>query len=162
MAYKKFQSDQLFTGHELLHNNHVLIADTDGRIKDIVLEQDAGDDIRKLKGILSPGFVNCHCHLELSHLKNAIPPGTGLIEFLCQVVTKRETAPSQLSFQAKTQAIINGEKEMYDKLAQTQPIGRMGEPDEIAFLALYLCSDAAAFITGTNYPIDGGFLNLHG
>lgn len=54
------------------------------------------------------------------------------------------------------------EKEMYDKLAQTQPIGRMGEPDEIASLALYLCSDAAGFITGTNYPIDGGFLNLHG
>ena len=54
------------------------------------------------------------------------------------------------------------EKEMFDKLAQTQPIGRMGEPDEVASLALYLCSDAAAFITGTNYPIDGGFLNLHG
>jgi NAD(P)-dependent dehydrogenase (short-subunit alcohol dehydrogenase family) len=54
------------------------------------------------------------------------------------------------------------EKEMYNKLAETQPIGRMGEPDEIASLALYLCSDAAAFITGTNYAIDGGFLNLHG
>lgn len=54
------------------------------------------------------------------------------------------------------------EKEMFAKLAETQPIGRMGEPDEIASLALYLCSDAAAFITGTNYPIDGGFLNLHG
>ena len=54
------------------------------------------------------------------------------------------------------------EKEMYDKLAQTQPVGRMGEPEEVASLALYLCSDAAAFITGTNYPIDGGFLNLHG
>jgi NAD(P)-dependent dehydrogenase (short-subunit alcohol dehydrogenase family) len=51
---------------------------------------------------------------------------------------------------------------MYNKLAETQPIGRMGEPDEIASLALYLCSDAAAFITGTNYAIDGGFLNLHG
>ncbi len=54
------------------------------------------------------------------------------------------------------------EKEMYDKLAQTQPIGRMGEPAEVAALALYLCSDAASFITGANYPIDGGFLNLHG
>lgn len=54
------------------------------------------------------------------------------------------------------------EKEMYEKLAQTQPIGRMGEPEEVASLALYLCSDAAAFITGTDYPIDGGFLNLHG
>jgi NAD(P)-dependent dehydrogenase (short-subunit alcohol dehydrogenase family) len=54
------------------------------------------------------------------------------------------------------------EQEMYQKLAATQPVGRMGEPEEVAWLALYLCSDAAAFITGTNYPIDGGFLNLHG
>ncbi|HKR84671.1 MAG TPA: SDR family oxidoreductase [Terriglobales bacterium] len=54
------------------------------------------------------------------------------------------------------------EQEMYRNLAATQPIGRMGEPEEVASLALYLCSDRAAFITGTNYPIDGGFLNLHG
>jgi NAD(P)-dependent dehydrogenase (short-subunit alcohol dehydrogenase family) len=54
------------------------------------------------------------------------------------------------------------EQEMYDRLARTQPIGRMGQPDEIAALALYLCSDAAAFITGSDYPIDGGFLHLHG
>ena len=54
------------------------------------------------------------------------------------------------------------EQEMYQKLAATQPVGRMGEPEEVASLALYLCSDAAAFITGANYPIDGGFLNLHG
>ena len=54
------------------------------------------------------------------------------------------------------------EQEMYAKLAVTQPIGRMGEPEEVASLALFLCSDAAAFITGVNYPLDGGFLNLHG
>jgi len=54
------------------------------------------------------------------------------------------------------------EQEMYDKLAKTQPIGRMGEPEEVASLALFLCSDAAAFITGVDYPLDGGFLNLHG
>jgi 2-keto-3-deoxy-L-fuconate dehydrogenase len=54
------------------------------------------------------------------------------------------------------------EQEMYDKLAQTQPIGRMGEPDEVASLALFLCSDAASFITGVDYPLDGGFMNLHG
>ena len=52
------------------------------------------------------------------------------------------------------------EKEMYDKLAKTQPIGRMAKPEEIANFALYLCSDAAAFITGTDYPIDGGFIKL--
>jgi NAD(P)-dependent dehydrogenase (short-subunit alcohol dehydrogenase family) len=54
------------------------------------------------------------------------------------------------------------EQEMYDKLSQAQPIGRMGEPEEIAAFALFLCSDAAGFITGVDYPIDGGFLNLHG
>jgi NAD(P)-dependent dehydrogenase (short-subunit alcohol dehydrogenase family) len=54
------------------------------------------------------------------------------------------------------------EKEMYEKLAQTQPIGRMGEPEEVASLALFLCSDAASFITGVDYPLDGGFMNLHG
>jgi NAD(P)-dependent dehydrogenase (short-subunit alcohol dehydrogenase family) len=53
------------------------------------------------------------------------------------------------------------ETEMYDKLAKTQPIGRMGKPEEIAHLALYLCSDEASFITGTDYPIDGGFLKLN-
>ena len=53
------------------------------------------------------------------------------------------------------------EEEMFQKLSATQPIGRMGKPDEIAALALYLCSDEAAFITGCNYPIDGGFTTLN-
>ena len=52
------------------------------------------------------------------------------------------------------------EREMFDRLSKTQPIGRMGRPDEIAELALFLCSDAAAFITGSNYAIDGGFISL--
>ena len=52
------------------------------------------------------------------------------------------------------------EAEMFDQLAKTQPIGRMGKPSEIAELALFLCSDAASFITGSDYPIDGGFLTL--
>jgi 2-keto-3-deoxy-L-fuconate dehydrogenase len=54
------------------------------------------------------------------------------------------------------------EQKMFEKLAKTQPIGRMGEPDEVASLALFLCSDAASFITGVDYPLDGGFMNLHG
>jgi NAD(P)-dependent dehydrogenase (short-subunit alcohol dehydrogenase family) len=53
------------------------------------------------------------------------------------------------------------EKEMFDKLSKTQPIGRMGKPNEIASLALYLCSDEAAFVTGSDYPIDGGFVRLN-
>jgi 2-keto-3-deoxy-L-fuconate dehydrogenase len=54
------------------------------------------------------------------------------------------------------------EQEMFQKLSASQPIGRMGEPEEVASLALFLCSDEAGFITGTDYPIDGGFFNLHG
>lgn len=54
------------------------------------------------------------------------------------------------------------EKEMFENLSKTQPIGRMGTPEEVANLALYLSSDAASFITGTNFPIDGGFITLNG
>jgi len=54
------------------------------------------------------------------------------------------------------------EQEMFQKLSASQPIGRMGKPEEVAALALFLCSDEAGFVTGTDYPIDGGFFNLRG
>ena len=54
------------------------------------------------------------------------------------------------------------EQEMFEKLSKSQPLGRMGEPREVASLALFLCSDEAAFITGVDYPLDGGFFNLRG
>jgi NAD(P)-dependent dehydrogenase (short-subunit alcohol dehydrogenase family) len=53
------------------------------------------------------------------------------------------------------------EQEMFEKLSKTQPIGRMATPLEIAYLALYLCSEEASFITGCDYPIDGGFVKLN-
>lgn len=53
------------------------------------------------------------------------------------------------------------ESEMFEKLSQSQPIGRMAKPEEIAKLALFLCSEDAAFITGNDYPIDGGFIKLN-
>ena len=51
---------------------------------------------------------------------------------------------------------------MFEKLSKTQPIGRMGTPEEVANLALYLCSEEASFIMGTVFPIDGGFIKLNG
>lgn len=54
------------------------------------------------------------------------------------------------------------EDEIFAKLSKTQPIGRMGTPEEVAHLALYLCSDQASFITGTDFPIDGGYIKLNG
>lgn len=53
------------------------------------------------------------------------------------------------------------EEEMFEKLSQTQPIGRMAKPMEVAYLALYLCSDEASFVTGCDYPLDGGFIRLN-
>lgn len=53
------------------------------------------------------------------------------------------------------------EAEMFERLSKTQPIGRMATPDEIAYFALYLCSDEASFVTGTDYPIDGGSIKLN-
>ncbi len=109
MAYRKFKADNLFDGYHLLGNEKVLITDTEGKIEAIVNEGEAGDDIEVFDGILSPGLINCHCHLELSHLKNVIPPHTGLIEFLCSVVTKRDFNPQIIQ-----QEIVKAENEMYD------------------------------------------------
>ncbi len=53
------------------------------------------------------------------------------------------------------------EEEMFEKLSKSQPIGRMAKPDEVATMALYLCSDEASFLTGCDYPVDGGFIKLN-
>ncbi len=54
------------------------------------------------------------------------------------------------------------EAEMMEKLGRAQPMGRMAQPEEVASLAMWLCSDAASFVTGVNYPLDGGYMNLRG
>jgi len=115
MGYKKYKSEKLFDGYHVQFGK-VLITKEDGTIEGIVNESEAGDDIQHLEGILSPGFINCHCHLELSHLKNVIPPHTGLIEFLCSVITKREpvnNGTNDNSTNRKMKEIAEAEKEMY-------------------------------------------------
>ncbi len=89
MNYRKFKADHLFTGTQLSEGSRVLITDNRGKIIDIVDLENAGDDIQIVNGILSPGFVNAHCHLELSYLKDAIAEKTGLVEFVYKVVTER-------------------------------------------------------------------------
>lgn len=88
MHYQKLRADKIFDGNTF-QENKVLLLEPDGTIAGLIAAEEAGDDIKVYNGILTPGFINCHCHLELSHLKNVIPPHTGLIEFLCSVVTKR-------------------------------------------------------------------------
>ena len=52
------------------------------------------------------------------------------------------------------------EAEMFEHLSRMQPVGRMAEPEEVAALALFLCSNESDYITGVDYPLDGGFMNL--
>jgi aminodeoxyfutalosine deaminase len=107
MAYRKFKAEQLFDGTEL-HSDQVLITDEQGTVEAVVAAAEAGEDVQELSGILSPGLINCHCHLELSHLKGVIPPHTGLIEFLCSVVTKRDFPQEVIQ-----EAIAKAEEELY-------------------------------------------------
>ncbi len=107
MAFQKFRGDQLFDGYRMLDNQHVLITTEEGTIVDIIPPGEAGDDVQIFTGILCPGFINCHCHLELSHMKGSIPEGTGLIEFVTRVIKDRHHAEDEI-----LQAIEEAESEM--------------------------------------------------
>jgi len=127
MAYRKFKADQLFDGYHLHGNDKVLITDDSGIVQSLVPVSEAGDDVQSFSGILSPGLINCHCHLELSHLKNVIPPHTGLIGFLCSVVTKRDFPREVID-----QQIIKAEKEMYDNgIVAVGDIGNTADTAEV-------------------------------
>ena len=105
--YQKFQATQIFTGTELLEDQLVLITQKDGTIEAMVGIEDAGDEVQNFEGIITPGFINAHCHLELSHMKGMIPAHTGLQEFVKQIVALRQV--DQESIQ---EAIVSAEAEM--------------------------------------------------
>mgnify|MGYP001548711871 FL=1 len=107
MRYRKFKADYLFTGEKILSDRNVLITDEHGEIINIIDEKDAGEDVEILKGIITPGFINAHCHLELSHLKNVVPEKTGLIDFVFKIVSERHFAEDEI-----LAAIEKGEQEM--------------------------------------------------
>jgi cytosine/adenosine deaminase-related metal-dependent hydrolase len=108
--YLKFKPQSLFTGNTIIDGgNKVVVTTKDGTIVDIISISEAGEDIRELDGLLCPGFINAHCHLELSHLKDAIPTKTGLSEFVKQIVPKRSAPPEVIEA-----AIEAAENEMYN------------------------------------------------
>ena len=104
--YRKFKADHLFTGTEMLDGNNVLIIKKDGEVEAII-DADTAGDVETFKGIISPGFVNTHCHLELSHMKGLIPEKTGLVDFVYKVVNERHFAEEEI-----LQAIGIAENEM--------------------------------------------------
>ena len=107
MGFCKYQADAIFTGTELLGGNQVLIMDQQGKVEAIVPASEAGEDIQYQSGWLSPGFVNAHCHLELSHMKGLIPEGTGLVDFILSILTLRHFPEDEI-----LQAISDAEAAM--------------------------------------------------
>lgn len=95
MGFKKFTADYIFNGKDLL-TNAILVVNEAGTVEDIVDETADSSDVQRFEGVLMPGMINAHCHLELSHMKGAIPPKTGLINFLISVVTNRSSVAEEV------------------------------------------------------------------
>lgn len=106
---RKFKANRLFNGSAFAPKDSVLITTAMGKILDIVPEVDAGDQIEILAGTLCPGFVNVHCHIELSHMLNMIPEHTGLVNFVQQVIQKRAALP-----ELKQEAMRIAEAQLYN------------------------------------------------
>src|SRR5690348_12281408 len=106
----KFTAREVHDGSRFCGQTAV-ITDRQGKILDMVPVQEAGEDIRVCGGLLCPGFVNAHCHLELSHMKDLIPEGTGLVDFLIAVMQCRGATPETISgaaAEADRQMGLNG------------------------------------------------------
>ncbi|MES2847897.1 MAG: amidohydrolase family protein [Bacteroidota bacterium] len=107
--YRKFSAGNIFTGHQMLESGNVLITDSAGKVIEIVSSAEAGDDIQHFNGILSPGFINAHCHLELSHMKGLIPEKTGLVDFVFKVINERHFSEEEI-----LSAIEKADNEMFE------------------------------------------------
>lgn len=111
MSYRKLKADYLFDGYRMLDNHNVLICRADGTVESIMEEKESGDGVESLTGLLTPGFINCHCHLELSHLKDRIPEKQGLVNFVLSVMAQRnfpDEFKQEAMFAAETQMLETG------------------------------------------------------
>ena len=90
MSIQKITATIIFDGEKKLPDNQVLIVNKKGKIIQIIHKEEAGENILHINGIVAPGFINAHCHLELSHLKNKINMHTGLPNFIKEVISLRK------------------------------------------------------------------------
>ncbi|GAB4093858.1 amidohydrolase family protein [Flaviaesturariibacter terrae] len=92
MSLRKLKATRIFDGTRFLED-HVLLLEEDGTVEALVPTAEA-PDAEVLEGILTPGFINCHCHLELSHMKGQLPERTGLVDFVLRIISQRAQDPA--------------------------------------------------------------------
>jgi aminodeoxyfutalosine deaminase len=109
MQYRKIKGNNIFEGYQFVGKDKVLVTQADGTIEAIIHEKDAGENVQIFDGIICPGFVNAHCHIELSHLKNKISQHTGLVNFIIDIL-KLRTADDEI----KQEAMRLAEEELYN------------------------------------------------
>lgn len=109
--FRKFSARQIYTNLGDPVSDRVVVIDDKGTILAIGPTRDHDPvTVEKLDGIIVPGFVNAHCHLELSHMKGKVPTGTGLVKFIEGVVSMRDADPEEID-----QAIHQADREMYQQ-----------------------------------------------
>ena len=110
MSYTKLSATQIFDGYKFLGSNAVLIIKQTSHgkvVEEITTIDNAGDNVIHIDGIVSPGFINAHCHLELSYMHKKIPQQTGMVDFILAVLKGRSTPLEEIQ-----QAITNAELAM--------------------------------------------------
>lgn len=96
---------KIFSGKEYLRDDSVLVLDDQNRILDIIPANTINEDkIERFKGIITPGFINTHCHLELSHLKSKITKGTGIVDFGLNIIKSRNELAEEHQIEYMQQA----------------------------------------------------------
>lgn len=108
---KRFAAQYLITNAGPVLKRAIVTTDDDGRIKAVESTEslDGKHSVEYHNGIIVPGFVNCHCHLELSHMKGTIPQHQGLAGFIEKIRTTRNSTPEIIE-----KAAISGDREMYN------------------------------------------------
>ncbi|MCC6181874.1 MAG: amidohydrolase family protein [Bacteroidia bacterium] len=98
-------SSQVFSGKEFLAPHTILVLDNANKLIDIVSSNEIDElKVEKHEGIITPGFINAHCHLELSHLKDKIKKHTGIVDFGLGVMQQRHTFSEELQIRAMAEA----------------------------------------------------------
>ena len=108
VKYQKFTADYIFDGYTT-EQHKVVVTNEQGIIEAVIPTSEAGEDVLYTEGMLTPGFINCHCHLELSHLKGKIPEQTGLVDFILQILQNRNADKEAIEA-----AIVKADEEMYN------------------------------------------------